>query len=182
MNMCRRQGWFPILLFCLLLFGGSALRATHLRPLSIEQLAQKSHLILHGTVLSKSCQRDPEGRIYTKVELQVTESWKGSKDRFVLVHGGGVLGNESSEADGQESYEVGEEVVAFVVLNQRGEGVTLGLAQGKFHVWLDPASGQKMAHNPFHGHAPHRDGTKAPTSKNPLSLFELKQRAAGARP
>jgi hypothetical protein len=171
-----------MLLFCLLVFGGSPLRATHLRPLSIEQLAQKSHLILHGTVLSKSCQRDPEGRIYTKVELQITESWKGSKDRFVLVHGGGVLGNESSEAVGQESYEVGEEVVAFVVLNQRGEGVTLGLAQGKFRIWVDPASGEKMAHNPFHGHAPQTDGAKAPTSKKSLSLLELKQRVKGARP
>jgi hypothetical protein len=182
MGMFSRRGCSPILLFCLLAFGGSNLGATHLQPLSIEQLAEKSQVIIHGTVLSKSCQRDPQGRIYTKVQLQIAEAWKGSGDGFVLVHSGGVLGNESSGASGQESFDVGEEVVVFVVLNKRGEGVTLGLAQGKFHVSLDVASGQKLAHNPFHGRGPEIDGSKAPAAKKSLSLSELKQRVKGARP
>ena len=45
----------------------------------------------------------------------------------------------------------GEEFVAFLVFNPRGEPVTIGLAQGKFHVWRDPQTGEKFANNLFHG-------------------------------
>src|SRR5438445_12175900 len=55
-----------------------SLQAVQMKPLSIEQLAQKSVLVVRGVVLSKSCQRDPAGRIYTKVALQVADVWKGS--------------------------------------------------------------------------------------------------------
>src|SRR5205809_1080419 len=83
------------------------------------------------------------GRIYTKVDLQVTESRKGKIDgaHFALVHAGGVLGQESSFTPEQEEYAVGEEVVVFLALNHRGEGVTIGLSQGKFHVAQDPITG-----------------------------------------
>jgi len=164
------------------LFAGTQMEATQFVPLTVEQLARKSHLVIHGTVLSKSTQRDPEGRIYTTVELQVIETWKGSVngDRFVLVHGGGVLGNQSSGAIGQESYDVGEEVVAFLALNSRGEGVTVGLAQGKFHIWLDPTSGGKEGHNLFHGR-PVSQGQPRPGSKK-LSLTELKERVKASQP
>jgi hypothetical protein len=176
---------FALVLFVVIFvcFGGKRVEATQFVPLTIEQLAKKSNLVIHGTVLSKSTQRDPEGRIYTTVELQVMETWKGSitGDRFVLVHGGGVLGNQSSGAIGQESYDVGEEVVAFVVLNNRGQGVTLGLAQGKFHVWLDPESGTKEAHNLFHGRSAPPEGQLRSGSKR-LSFSELKERVRAIGP
>lgn len=160
--------------------------ATQVTAFSVEELTEQSRLVLHGTVLAKTVQRDPQGRIYTRVELQVAAAWKGSAPggRFVLVHGGGVLGEEAAVVSGQETYEVGEEVVAFLVLNQRGEGVTLGLAQGKFHVATVPGSGEKLAHNPFHGRAPEassdpvRQGARRPA----LGLAELKTRVQGGRP
>lgn len=129
------------------------LSAVIMVPLSIPNLTAKSDLIVHGTVLSKSCQRDPEGRIYTKVEVQVTDVWKGTAtaNPLTIVHGGGTLGQERVVVSGQVEYEVGEEVVAFLVRNARGEAVTLGLAQGKFHVWKDPAGGRQFVRNPFHG-------------------------------
>ena len=72
----------------------SPLPAVQMEPLSIEEMARQSALVLHGTVLSKSCQRDPAGRIYTKIEVQVAEVWKGSlaTNRFTVVQGGGILG------------------------------------------------------------------------------------------
>jgi hypothetical protein len=123
------------------------------QPLAIESLTRQADLVLQGTVLSKTVQRDPTGRIYTAVELKVAEVWKGAigNDPFLIVHGGGVLGEEESVVSGQVQYEVGEEVVAFLVHNQRGEGVTLGLMQGKFHVWQDARTGTRLAANPFHG-------------------------------
>ena len=80
----------------------------------------------------------PVGR-HTKVELEVTDVWKGavSGSPFQIVMGGGVLGEEQAVVSGQVQDAVGEEVVAFLVRNARGEGVTLGLMQGKFHVWKD---------------------------------------------
>jgi hypothetical protein len=142
----------PILLL-LMLSLIPCVHAVTMVPLSIEDLSAKSQLIVHGTVVSKSCQRDPAGRIYTKVDLRVSEVWKGdwTRDQLCVVHGGGILGEERVEVSGQVEYQMGEQVVAFLVFNQRGEGVTLGLAQGKFHVWKDPANGILVAHNPFHG-------------------------------
>jgi hypothetical protein len=128
-------------------------RAVLMEPLTISALADQSELVVEGKVASKTSLRDETGRIYTRIELQVTEVWKGSisGSPFLIVQGGGVLGEEWSAVSGQVDYEPGEEVVAFLVRNHRGEGVTLGMAQGKFHVWKDPGTGVKYAANPFHG-------------------------------
>lgn len=160
------------------------LHAVQMDPLSIEQLAAQSSVILRGTVLAKTCQLDPAGRIYTKVELDVHEVWKGlaPTNRFIVVHGGGILGERKTVVSGQVEYGIGEEVVAFLVLNHRGEGVTLGLAQGKFHVWKDPQTGEHLTGNLFHGNAdtprlnPQADGA---TTSRRLPLQELKRRVQG---
>jgi len=157
-------------------------------PLSIEALAAKADIVLKGTVLSRTCERDPAGRIFTRVEIDVTDLWKGaiSSTPFQIVHGGGVLGDRQSVVDGQVEYAIGEEVVVFLVRNTRGEGVTLGLKQGKFHVWKDAQTGVKLAANPFHGSAPGARISAAPLSAtrpsddSPLPLSELKKRVEGA--
>ena len=122
-------------------------------PLAVGELTGRADLILHGTVASKVCLKDSAGRIYTKIEFNVDEVWKGSLSNkvFVIVHGGGIVGEERTVVDGEASYEVGEELVAFLRLNQRGEGVSIGLAQGQFHVWKDDVSGAKYTNNLFHG-------------------------------
>jgi hypothetical protein len=174
----------PLIGFFLLLSLALPAHALQMDPLSIEQLAEQSAVIVRGTVRSKSCQRDPAGRIYTRVELQIAEAWKGAMitNRFCIVQGGGILGDRKTVVSGQVEYDIGEEVVAFLVLNQRGEGVTLGLSQGKFHLWKDPASGEYLARNPFHGGVdgaesglePHR---RAVPSR--LTVAELKRRVHG---
>jgi len=129
------------------------LRATIMVPLAVGELTERAELILHGTVTSKVCLKDPEGNIITRMDFNVSEVWKGnlSTNRFTLIHGGGTVGDLRTVVDGQAEYEVGEEVVVFVRLNPRGEGVTIGLAQGKFQVWKEDATGAKFAHNLFHG-------------------------------
>jgi len=164
------------------------LRADQMIPLPIEKLSARADLILHGTVTSTTVRRDPAGRIYTAVDLQVDDVWKGSltTNHFTIVHGGGVLGEEASVVSGEADYAVGEELVCFLVLNQRGEGVSIGLSQGKFNVWKDPATGEKLAHNRFHGLHPAAanpspaavPGRAAPII-NRLTLADLKQHAVG---
>src|SRR6185503_19685971 len=156
------------------------LRAIQCTPLSIEQLTQESALVVQGTVLSKTCQRDSAGRIFTKVELDVAEVWKGSlrTNRFTVVHGGGILGDRKATVSGQVEYGIGEEVVAFVVFNQRGEGVTLGLAQGKFQIGKEAATGERLVHNLFHGENGTRDQSVSASDQLPtqrrLTLADLK--------
>lgn len=128
-------------------------RAVIMVPLAVEDLTQRADLVLHGTVASKACLKDSAGRIYTRIEFKVTEVWKGNlaTNTFTIVHGGGTVGEERTEVDGEATYEIGEELVTFVRLNQRGEGVSIGLAQGKFNVWKDAATGEPFTHNLFHG-------------------------------
>ena len=164
-----------------LLLAGFA-HAGKMFPLSIEQLTQKAQLVLHGNVLNKSVQRDPQGRIYTKMELQAAETWKGDSkgNRFTLVQSGGVLGEEIARTDDQAEFAIGEEVVLFLRVNERGEGVVIGLVQGKFEVTTD-RTGQKTVHSIFHGRPPGDDKSAGDKTKH-LTLGELKQRVQGGRP
>jgi hypothetical protein len=128
-------------------------KGASLKPLSIEELSSKSDVVVHGTVTSLTCQRDAGGQIYTSVTLAIGEVWKGNinTNSFRIVHSGGVLGDQFETCSAQVEYRIGEEVVAMLVLNERGEGVTLGLIQGKFEVSSDAKTGEKFAENVFHG-------------------------------
>jgi len=164
-----------------------SLQATILVPLALEELAQHAEIIVQGTVISKTCLKDPEGRIFTRIGFKVSEVWKGNlpTNTFTIVQAGGTVGDERTVVEGEANYEVGEELVSFLRLNQRGEGVSIGLCQGKFDVWQDTTTGEKFAYNLFHGrskagespgNAAARIGTKA---TNRLSLRELRTRTVG---
>jgi hypothetical protein len=163
-----------------------SLPGLQMRPLSIQQLTDRAQMVLHGNVARKSVQRDLEGRIYTRIELDVTETWKGRSNApsFVIVQSGGVLGEEAVLVEGQEDFAISEEVVVFLVLNQRGEGLVIGLVQGKFKVTRD-SDGEKIVHNPFHGTVAgqKKSASIAGTSRTSrLSLSELRTRVQGGRP
>lgn len=149
------------------------LRATIMIPLSVEELSQRAELVLHGTVESKACLKDPEGNIITKIGFKVAEVWKGqlATNYFTIIHGGGTVDGLTTVVGGQAEYQMGEEVVVYLRLNDRGEGFSIGLAQGKFNVWQDALSGEKFAHNLFHG-----------TPKLEESVAAAKLRAAAGKP
>jgi hypothetical protein len=155
-------------------------------PIEIEAMTSRARLIVQGTVLSRTCQRDESGRIFTAIELQISEVWKGtfSEGTLQIVHGGGALSGERSMVSGQVEYNPGEEVVGFFVINDRGEAVTLGLAQGKFRVWKDQVTGEKLAANPFYGQSNGAKVKRAAFETVPagerLTLARLKQRVQGA--
>ena len=166
----------------------AALHATWMVPLSLETLTANADVVVQGQVLVKTCQRDPEGRIYTAVQLQVTEVWKGTlaTNQIMVVHGGGVLGEEGQGVAGQVTFEAGESVVVFLVLNPKGELVCLGLSQGKFVVKPDAITGELRARNPFHHEVPAASGTSkaglAATPPAPLTLARLKQIVQAGQP
>lgn len=154
-------------------------------PLSLDQLAARAELVIRGSVVAVESARDDAGRIFTRIEIAVEETWKGTlaTNRFAVVQGGGVLGDRRTTVTGQAEFKMGERAVLFLVLNPRGEGVTLGLAQGKFRVEQDPATAELLVHSLFHGtgatatsRAKSSPGDAAPTR---LTLAALKQRVKG---
>ncbi|HIG29956.1 MAG TPA: hypothetical protein EYQ50_20035 [Verrucomicrobiales bacterium] len=181
-----------ILCFSMLSFAVH-LQAHQFIPMGIEQLSDHADVIVHGTVIKKTTQKDEKNQIYTLIEIKIIDVWKGTVEghNFKLVQAGGTLGNRRVMVTGQSNYQLGSEVVSFLVINQRGEGVTLGLLQGKFDIWTDAVSRTRLAANPFHGNTASKNGRSILQKTNPsrfsfelpdgsLTLEELKDRAVGS--
>jgi len=150
-------------------------------PVPVEDLAKRADTVVHGRVAALECTRDPAGRIFTRVELDVAEVWKGKPAaRFSLVLAGGVLGARKVGVVGGPGYRLGEEVVVFTARNANGEPVTLDLAQGKFTVETGQASGAKHVANGVLGGPVETSGYRLPTQV-PLELTELRRRVEAAR-
>lgn len=162
-----------LLISAFAVFATFSAEATQLKVLTIEQLTAAGETVVHGVVTAKTVQRDAEGRIFTRVDLTVKERWKGTRPVISIVHAGGVLGDEAAFADGQEQYEIGEEVVTFARFNPRGEAVTLGMNQGKFTVFKH--NGETLVHNVFHGASP----GELNRGRKPMTLQELRSRVSG---
>lgn len=174
---------FTLLLAVTLMGNGFIGSGTQMIPLSIQQLTEQAQVVIRGTVSSKTCLEDDRGRIVTRIRLSVAEVWKGTAiaSEFTVIQAGGVLGTRRVTVEGQPNFAVAEEVVVFLALNARGEGVALGVCQGKFEVFQD-ASGHKQVRNIFHGGAP-ASGASAQALQNKLgnrrlSLADLKQAVA----
>lgn len=151
--MFRVSRLFALVLALIMLDGARGVWAVEFKPLSLDQLAADASWVVEGTVAGKRCLRDEAGRIYTQVRLSVTEVWKGNPPggKLVIAQAGGTLGAHRVTVPGQAEYRLGEEVVVFLTVNARGEGVTLGMVQGKFDVHSDPTTGFRTVRSAFYG-------------------------------
>lgn len=173
--------WGGALLFLLVT---GALWGVQMVPMSLDELAARADLVVYGKVVSKMCLRDEAGRICSKVELRVFETWKGAPSgRFVITLGGGTLGDRRVAVPGQADYLPGEEVVVFLRLNARGEGITLGVGQGKFEVRAEERTGERFLHSMFLGGAQASGGgvglQATGTGSGRLLLEDVKCRVQG---
>lgn len=102
---------------------------------SVEDLAARADIVVRGRVESLEARRDDTGRAFTRVELEVAETWKGAAtNRLTVVQGSAVLGARQVRVLGEPEFRLGEQVVLFGVFNPRGEAVTIDLGRGKFAV------------------------------------------------
>jgi hypothetical protein len=133
------------LAFALALFAAAGpARASVVVPLDLSALCEKAGLIVHGEVLKQESVWE-KGRIVTRSVVKVLGALKGSADREVVVrHMGGVVHGIGQKVYGETTLGVGEEVVLFL-RPMGGEYRTVGMAQGKFKVVVDPRSGARRA-------------------------------------
>jgi len=117
------------------LLGGMPAAATTQLRVELAQLSRDADAVVHGVVRRAESRWSGDGRrIVTDVEIEVSESLKGTWGSTVLVtHPGGQVGELGQVVHGLGSFRPGEEVVIF--LRKRGDSFRLaGGAQGKYQV------------------------------------------------
>lgn len=185
MKTRRRAATLAIL--ALVLAPGIALSATVLK-LDNNQMTARATTIVYGSVEGLTAGQSPNSRlIYTEVKLRVKETWKGKAGAsYSFRHPGGVLNGRGMMIAGAARFKLGEEVVLFVddADPKTGCAFTIGLAQGKFTVERDPATGQKRVHRALTA-LDFVDGktlqpTSAPKPDTKLSLADLRAQIRSA--
>ena len=138
--LCLRGSWLGVgvLMLNLLVFGFIQVEATQIPAFSLKAIADRADRVVHGRVESVETIKGGDGRLRTRVEVVVDETWKGvSEPRVQVVQGSGVLGERWVRVVGEPEFCPGEEVVLFLVKTPAGEWVVAPLAQGKFSVTRD---------------------------------------------
>lgn len=121
---------------------------TTMLAMSVDELAQKSDMVVVGRVISTEPRESEDGkRISTLVTLRVDQAWKGRPTEEVRILAlGGTLEGISQVVMGAARFEDGEEVVVFLRSLRTAEPLTevVGMAQGKLSVDRD-ADGVQVA-------------------------------------
>lgn len=136
-----------------LLLLASAANASVVISESLEEMVHGSARILRGNVANvRSVLDEKNGRIYTYVDLEVTEVLKGEKvATAVLKEAGGTVGGISQEIIGAPHFATGEDIVVFLEpSNESNMWLVRSLSAGKVTL-LKSAKGELRAKRQFEG-------------------------------
>lgn len=124
------------------LLAGPALATTQLH-LDTRALVLGSSEIVVGTIASAQPRWSADKKkIFTDVEVKVSESLKGAPGKSVtLTQLGGELDGIRYSIPGGPLFRPGEEALIFVWRDSKGRAQVNGLAQGKFDIARDAKSG-----------------------------------------
>jgi len=101
--------------------------------LSVDEITDRSDLVVRGTVVDLSSFRD--GIVWTRVVVEVASCWRGDCEEFVeLVQPGGQVDGFGTRAFGMPTFVQGDEVVLFLASSSVGALQVVGLTQGSFQV------------------------------------------------
>ncbi|MBX3270193.1 MAG: hypothetical protein KF729_08020 [Sandaracinaceae bacterium] len=174
--------WSSALLSGALVLGlAGVASATVMVRASVEELTRASERVVYGRVAAARAREGGprgEGGIFTRVELEVDETWRGpSAPRAVLWVHGGRVGERAMRVHGQATFEPGERVVVFLS-DAGGAWFPTGMSQGKWRVegGLARSAADEAA---LVTRGP--DGLEAATAPAPMSLDALRARVRGAR-
>lgn len=189
----------PALLLALSLGAASSLlltaapaRATVVRQMSVEDMAERATVVVRGVVEAQRAVYE-DGHIDTRLDVQVAE-WLKSPSRVAaqllpsrvqVSVPGGQVGELAQTVSGAPRFSTGDEVVVFLWQRSAGEPfVVLGLAQGSFKVERAAATVEAVSDRrglsaarlqaPAAGAAEHEEGT---VERLPLAELEARVRA-----
>jgi hypothetical protein len=132
-------------LLSIVLFACASLWAATLEQLSLEEMVLQSSAIVRARAVGSHSIRDGS-LIYTIVELEVLDQWKGERvARREVALPGGQVGAFNQHFGGVPVLAPDQEFVAFLWTGPSGRTQLLGLSQGFFEVARD-ARGQMLVH------------------------------------
>jgi hypothetical protein len=107
--------------------------ATAAFQVSLAQLSQRAELVVEADAGEAASFRI-DGRIYTRTQVTVRESWKGQAPRTLsLVTRGGIVDGIGQRVDGESVLPTGTHAVLFLIYDEGLEGYrTLAQSQGSF--------------------------------------------------
>ena len=147
-----RMGWAALLSAVVV----APLHATTSIHVDTRELVESSSDIVVGTIESTFCRWDEtHTRIVTEVSVRVSRSLKGESQRLTLVQLGGDLDGMRYTIPGSPAFRPGEEALLFVWRDRQGRAQVNALAQGKFDIRQDPATGEKLVQRGLPGLAIH---------------------------
>lgn len=165
-----------LLLLLALLVASPALAAQAV-ALSVEALASSTDSVVRGRVLQRSATTSEDGRrVFTLVDVEVSDTWRGSAPRTVrVIVPGGVVGNIGQRVEGAPAFAEGEEVVVFLHRAEAGGFRVAGLAQGKYSV-AGPTATPDLSQLRFVG----RQVGPGERPAEPMPVAELERRVRSA--
>lgn len=130
-----------------LALAASPARASMALAMDLQELTAQADRVVVGEVLSvKSAWEPDHKRIFTNIEVQVADSWKGTAPaggKIVIQQPGGQVGDIESRVYGLAQFQVGDRAVMFLKGTPRASAV-LGLGQGVRALHFDELAHQWM--------------------------------------
>ena len=113
-----------------------ATATTALSRLTLEELTDRSDLVLHGDVGAVEFEWVPEKGVFTRITIAPRDVLKGERteDTVTIRMYGGKYGDLQISMDGAPCMQSGEEVVLFLKANGSDTFNVVNLAEGKFSV------------------------------------------------
>jgi hypothetical protein len=118
---------------------------THPGPPSVEALVRRAEVVVIADVSAATGEWDAaRTTIHTRVTLTVIETLKGTPGRALSFNQpGGRVGDRVSAVGGAAQFKPGERVLVFLARSRAGAFRLADIANGKFQIERDAASGRE---------------------------------------
>ena len=136
----RKKGWSSILWFLVVILACPVARATVLQRLYLDDMAEKSVVVVHSTVLGSRAEWNASrSSIWTVYTVRAHRYLKGFLgETFEFREPGGIVGNVGMNVAGAPEFSTDEEVLLFLWTDGRSRRYQcIGLEQGALRVRQD---------------------------------------------
>lgn len=122
--------------------------ATTVAPLTVEQMTDAATYIVEGRVVRVWTEMDAEGKVWTRAEIAVSETFKGPDAPGTLIVDslGGFYEDRSLLVDGMARFSPEEDVFLFLDAIKGGARLTpISAHRGKFTIKRPPHESRRIA-------------------------------------